>query len=273
MALSFKDRVVQHCLCDYYLEELLEPKMIYDNCANRKGKGTHFGLDRLKDFMHKHYRKYGTNGYFLKMDISKYFYSIDKEILRKMVLRYVEDKKVAWLINKIIDSTEENVGIPIGNQTSQWFAIFYMSGLDHFIKEKLRIKYYIRYMDDMVLLHDNKEYLKYCLKEITKYLDEKLHLKLNNKTQIFPMKNGVDLLGFHLYITETGKVIKKVRRDSKSNMKRKIKKFKKLYSLGKIRKKDMELSYNSWVGHAKHGNSYHLIQNMNKYYNDIFQKK
>lgn len=270
MALPFQDRVVQHCLCDFYLEELLEPKLIYDNCANRKDKGTHFGLNRLKLFMGEHYRKYNNKGYFLKMDISKYFYSINKEILKNMLSPYIKDKKLNKMINEIIDSTKGEVGIPIGNQSSQWFAIFYMSGLDHFIKEKLKIKHYVRYMDDMVIIHKDKEYLKFCLSEITNYLDTKLDLKLNNKTQIFPIKNGVDFLGFHLYITETGKVIKKLRRSSKSNMKRKMKRYKKMYKKGVITKENIKNSYNSWVAHASNGNNYHLIQHMNKYYNDIF---
>lgn len=130
-----------------------------------------------------------------------------------MVRAYVRDPDVLWLTDMIIDSTE-NPGIPIGNQTSQWFAVMYLSGLDHFIKEKLGIRYYGRYMDDFYLIHEDKAYLRYCRAEIERYVGE-LGLKLNNKTNIFPLRNGIDFLGFHTYLTDSGKVIRKVRRGSK----------------------------------------------------------
>jgi hypothetical protein len=270
MSLPFKDRAVQHCLCDYYLEPLLEKSMIYDNYANRKNKGTHKALNRLENYFHKFYRKHKSDGYVLKCDISKYFYSVNHDVLKNMISRYIKDRKILNFTFQIIDSTE-NPGLPIGNQTSQWFAIFYMSCLDHFIKEKLHIKYYERYMDDFLLIHNDKEYLKYCKSEISNYVENELKLKLNNKTQIFPLKNGVDFLGFHTYLTETGKVIRKVRRNSKKGMNNKLKKFKKLCIKRKISKEQIDKSYNSWIGHVSHGNSYHLIKNMDKKYKEIFK--
>jgi RNA-directed DNA polymerase len=269
MALPFRDRVVQHCLCKNVLEPAIEPMLIYDTYACRKNKGTHAGLYRLEEFLRKHYRKHGTVGWILKGDISKYFNSIDHDILKAKLYPKLDDD-IIWLLDEIIDSTE-NPGLPLGNQSSQWFANFYLSSFDHFIKEKLRIKYYIRYMDDFCLIHPSKDYLRYCLKEIKNYLNENLKLQTNNKTQLFPIKNGVDFLGFHTYITDTGKVIRKIRRKSKQNMKRKLKKYKKLYVADKITKERINLSYQSWLGHASHGNCYHLIQNMNEKYKEIFE--
>ena len=103
-----------------------------------------------------------------------------------------------WLIDLIIDSTEGNVGIPIGNQTSQLFALLYLDGLDHFVKEKLGIKYYGRYMDDFFLIHHDKAYLQECRKQIEAFVQAR-GLSLNAKTNIFPLKHGVDFLGFHTY--------------------------------------------------------------------------
>ena len=103
------------------------------------------------------------------------------------------------------------------------------------------------------------------------YLWEELRLETNKKTQIFPLKNGVDFLGFHLYITDTGKVIRKIRRDSKERMKRKLKAFKVKYELGLISKEEIDRSYESWKGHARHGSCYRLIQSMDKLYNDIVE--
>lgn len=268
-SIPFKDKVVQRSLCDNVLEPVFERSLIYDNYACRRNKGVHSGLERTAKFFREFYRKNGLNGWILKCDIKKYFDSIDHDILKRIIRKYIRDEDVLWLLDMIIDSTE-GTGLPIGNQTSQWFAIIFLNDFDHFIKEKLRIKYYIRYMDDFILIHPDKEYLKYCKQEIIKYLDN-LNLKLNDKSHIFPLRNGVDFLGFHTYLTETGKVIRKVRRDSKKRIKRKLKKFKEFYVSGERTKEDIERAYKSWVAHASYGNCYHLIQNMNKRYKDIFE--
>ena len=271
MSAAFKDKVVQHSLCDNVLEERLTTPLIHDNYANQKGKGTHFGLDRLEKFFHRFYRLHGMSGWVLKCDISKYFYSIQHDILKEQLRRYITDKETLWLIDLLIDSTE-NPGIPLGNQTSQYFAVLYLNDLDHYIKEKLGIQYYGRYMDDFYLIHESKEYLQYCRKEIEKRVGD-LGLSLNQKTNIFPLRNGIDFLGFHLYLTETGKVVRKVRRKSKNNVRRKLKKMKKLVDGGKITMKEVHDSYMSWRGHAGHGNSHHLIRNMDEFYNTLFAKE
>lgn len=271
MTNSYKDKVVQHSLCDNVLEPLITKGFIYDNYASQKGKGTHFGLNRLEEFLRSYYRGNGAEGWVLKGDITKYFYSIDHEILKQKIRKYVSDPGVLWLVDMIIDSTD-GIGIPIGNQSSQLFALLYLSEIDHFAKERLQIKYYGRYMDDFYLIHPDKEYLKYCLSEITKKV-EALGLKLNNKTQLSPLSNGLDFLGFHTYLTPTGKVVRKVRRKSKNNVRRKLKKMKPLVEAGKIPAAAPAQSYQSWRGHAENGNSYHLIKRMDGYYNRLFPKK
>ncbi len=276
MTNSFKDKVVQHSLCDNILEPIFERSFILDNYASQTGKGTHFGLNRLEKFMRSYYFKRkakdldGADGWVLKCDIKKYFYSIDHDVLKQKVRRYIKDENTLWLVDMIIDSTP-SPGIPIGNQTSQWFAVMYLSGLDHFIKERLKIKMYGRYMDDFYLIHEDKEYLKYCLLEIKKYL-QPLNLELNNKTNIFPLKNGIDFLGFHTYLTDNGKVIRKVRRKSKNNVKRKLKKFRKMLDEDKITLFQVEQSYQSWRGHASKGNTYHLINDMDNFFKNLFKE-
>ena len=288
MTNAFKDKVVQHSLCDNVLEPAFSKSFIRDNYASQRGRGTHDGLYRLEEFMRSYYfsrkaqaeresREEGlprlspaeyADGWVLKCDVSKYFYSIRHEPLKRMVRRFITDPDVLWLIDLIIDSTPDP-GIPIGNQTSQWFAVMYLSGLDHFIKEKLKIKYYGRYMDDFFLIHEDKAYLQYCRKEIEKYVAG-LGLSLNNKTNIFPLRNGIDFLGFHTYITDTGKVIRKVRRSSKSNEQKKLKKQRYLLDSGKITLKQVEQSCGSWRSHAEKGNCYHLIREMDELFINLF---
>ena len=272
MSNSYKDKVVQHSLCDNVLEPILTRSFITDNYASQVGKGTHYGLDRLQEFLRRFYRKNGIDGWILKGDISKYFYSIRHDVLKTLIRRKITDPDVLWLVEMIIDSTEGNVGIPIGNQSSQLFALLYLNGFDHFVKEKLGIRYYGRYMDDFFLIHEDKAYLQYCRAEIEKYVAA-LGLSLNNKTNIYPLRNGIDFLGFHTYLTETGAVIRKVRRRSKNNMKRKLKKMRGLVERGKITAATVEQSYKSWRGHASKGNCYHLIRRTDHYYDRLFNSK
>lgn len=271
MSNSYKDKVVQHALCDNVLQPRVEPSFIKDNYASQVGKGTHFGLDRLEEFMRRHYRKHGVEGWVLKCDIRKYFYSVRHDVLKRLIRKYITDPDCIWLLDMIIDSTEGNVGIPIGNQSSQIFALLYLSPLDHFIKEKLGVKFYGRYMDDFYLIHEDREYLRHCWKEIEAHVNE-IGLELNEKTNIYPLKNGIDFLGFHTYLTETGAVIRKVRRKSKNNARRKLKKMRGLLEAGRITPETVEQSYKSWRGHASKGNCYHLIRNMDQYYNQLFGK-
>ncbi len=270
MAPPFRDRVVQRCLCEHVLMPVIENHLIYDTYACRKNKGTHAGLDRTEEFMRKHFRKHGQTGWIIKGDISKYFYSISHDILKENLKPLLKEYDVWWLIEKIIDSTDDP-GIPLGNQSSQWFANFYLSKFDHFVKEKLRIKCFLRYMDDWIAIADSKEQAREYLELMKDFLWDELKLKTNKKTQIFPLKNGVDFLGFHIYITPTGKVIRKIRKHSKKAMRRKLKAFKFKYEAGAMTKDQVNTSYASWKGHASHGNSHGLIKQMDVLHQNIFE--
>lgn len=264
MSLPFRDRVVQQALVTNVIEPIFERHFIKQNTACQKGKGTHFGLDIAGRYLQKQYMT-NKNGYVLKCDIAKYFYRISHSIIKDQYRRLIKDKNVLWLMDEIVDSTE-GTGIPIGNLTSQYFALLYLSSFDHFVKEKLKIKYYVRYMDDFLLIHSDKEYLKYCRKEIEQYLKVNLKLKLNNKTQIFPIRNGVDFLGFHTYITSSGKIIRKIRQDSKRRMKNKLKFFVRAYKNGWRTLEEIKPVIAAWNGHAEYGSTYLLRRSLyNKY--------
>lgn len=259
-ALSYYDRIVQHVLCDEVLTPFFDKRLIYDNCACRIGKGTHFALKRLSTFFQQHYKKYGANGYILKCDIRKYFPSIHHDVLKNRLQKIIPDKDILSLLFHIIDSFEHSPdrGLPMGNQTSQLFALYYLDPLDRFIKEKLKIKHYVRYMGDLVLLSDDKDYLKNCLKSMQSLVNNQLKLEFNNKTQIFPIKNGVDFLGFHFYLTDSGKIIKKLRRSSKIRFKNRLKKLQHEYKTGNTKLDDINMSLASYYGHLKHGHTYKL---------------
>ena len=269
---SFKDKVVQHSLCDNVLLPKLQSIFIEDNCAGQKGKGTLFGLDRLSAQMKAFYKMYGFNGYILKCDITKFFYNISHPQLKEMVNRYFGyDKDICWLVNLFIDSTDGK-GIPLGNQINQGLALLYLDGMDKLIKNDLGIEFYGRYMDDFYLIHSDKEYLKYCLGKITAHL-ETLELTLNGKTQIFPFKNGVNYLGFHTYITKSGKVIRRLKNQNKRNAQRKFAKMAKLVADGRLVEEKFYNSYTDWKNHISHGNCYTLSKQMDEKITILMEKE
>lgn len=220
VSLNLQDKVINHLVARYILYPVVMPCLIEQNVASRKNKGTRKGLEYAKIYDTKCKIKY-KNYYILKFDISKFFASIDKEILKEKIKRKIKDKDALDIIFKIIDSEEQGLGI--GSMTSQCLAIFYLNDLDHFIKEKLKLKYYVRYQDDGLIFHESKEYLKFCFKEIEKFLDKE-HLKLNNKSRIYKNTNNFIFLGRN----------RKGKYGKYRNIKRKIKYRKRLYEDGKI---------------------------------------
>lgn len=224
-ALSYKDRVVLMCFVTNVLKPIISKHVIYDNAACQKNKGTDFGLNRLTKFLKREFiNEHGNDFYYLKCDIHKYFPSINHEVLLNKLKRIGLTDDELYMARLFMTNYETSVGIPLGNLSSQLYALIYLDDLDRFIKEKLQIKGYIRYMDDFILIHKDKNYLRYCLKEIDSFCKERLKVELNAKTQIGKVKNGIDFLGFRLILTETGKVIKKLRGSSKRRIKRHLKK-------------------------------------------------
>lgn len=247
-ALNYVDRIVQKALCDEFLSIYLEPRLIYDNAACRKNKGSDFARMRLKMFLHDYYKKHGAQGYVLKCDIKKYFDCIDHEILKKK-LNNIEDIRIKNLLYTIIDSYAKRVnkGLPIGNQTSQWFGLYYLDEVDRLIKEQLRIKYYSRYMDDMILIHNDRQYLKRCLVQIKHLIEEHLNLSLNNKTKITRLDEGIEYLGFRFTLLKSGKVIVRLRQSSKQRIKKRYKEALANKYISNIKKNQITSSYKDYI--------------------------
>ncbi|MBO5103091.1 MAG: hypothetical protein J6C13_03275 [Clostridia bacterium] len=283
-ALLYRDRVVQHVICDDYLSDYFSKRAIYDNSACRVGKGQVFALNRLKKFLRSHFNQYGANGYFLKCDILKYFPSLSHRVIKEKFTTCFADTEMQKMFNYIIEShvtpkeflEKYNIpqthladngygkikefpivrGVPIGNQTSQIIGMYYLDPIDRLIKEKLRIKHYTRYMDDFLLIHPSKEYLQHCLVEIKNMLENKLFLKLNDKTQIAPLKNGIPYLGWNLYLLSSGKIIMKVRKSTLKRFKSRIKFINKFHNTPLINKEKIRCILDSYKGYLGQGNCY-----------------
>lgn len=253
----YKDRVVIKCFCEFSIKPKLEKRLIYDNAACRKGKGTSFAIKRLEQFLRKEYLKEKNNHiYFLKCDIKKYFPNISHNILLTMLKKIGFSEEEMWLINQLVkvESNHKEIGLTLGNQSSQWFALFYLNKIDRLIKEKLQIKYYIRYMDDMILIHRDKNYLQKCLKEIETTCQKELHLSLNQKTQIGMVKNGIDFLGYRHILTQNGVIIRKLRSSSKIRLKRHLKNLSKLKEKGIVDEEYTNIRKKAFYNHLKDTN-------------------
>lgn len=239
---SMQDKVINHLVARHILYPAILPCLLDVNVASRKGLGTSEGI-RLAMNFHRicrvKYKKY----YILKCDISKFFASIDHDILKEKLKKRIKDKDALKIVFDIIDS-EEN-GLSIGAMTSQVLAIFYLNDMDHFIKEELKIKYYVRYQDDFLLFHPSKQYLKYCLNELKKFLTNE-KLVLNKKTRIYKSTNNFIFLGRK----SNGNYAK--HRDVKRKIRRRIY----LYKIGKIRLSGLANSIICYKNLCKKGSNY-----------------
>lgn len=265
------ERVVQRCLCDNALVPVLERTFIYDNGACMKNKGYTFTVRRLCQHLREHYRKYGNQGYILLFDFRKFYDNISHKLLRGILNKEFTDERLIQLTNHFINAFGEN-GLGLGSQVSQILALASANRIDHFIKEKLRVRGYARYNDDGYLIHPDKGYLKQCLDSI-KWLCDELEIKLNEKkTQIVKLSHGFTFLKIRFFLTDTGRVIRKIRRRTITKMRQKLKSLKVLCEQGAIEYEDVYACWQSWKSYAENFNAYHTIKNMAKLFDELFIK-
>ena len=282
-AADFRDRVVHHVLVDY-LERIYEPIFIHDSYACRKDKGTHAAVMRLQSFLRKASKNGKTRAYYLQLDIKDFFTSIDKNILFSLLKNKTSNRDILWLTRQVLfhDPTkffilrdDENIvnkvpsnkslfgkhnlmGLPIGNLTSQFFANVYMNELDQFVKHSLKVHFYIRYVDDFVLLSDNLETLIKWRQDIERFLSEKLLLRLHPKRRkLQPISNGIDFLG---YIIRSDYIL--VRRRVINNLNSRLRHFERLNPTSSINA--LQACVQSYLGHFKWADTYRLMKGLEK---------
>lgn len=256
---KYIDRIVHRWYVNSFIEKYYIPQFINTSYACLKGRGMHKACLDLQKAM-KHCKIIWGEYYILKMDIKKYFENINKDILYEIMQRKIKDKKLLWITKEIIYSNEGKIGLPIGNYTSQMYANIYLNELDQYVKQKLKCKYYYRYMDDGVILVKTKEFAKEILYNIEKFLKEYLQLELNQKTQIFKSKQGVNFCGYKI-----NEYRLKIRDRGKRNLKKKVKMLKEKVQLGEISSKEAKLYLAGHLGYIK-------IANVKNLTNKLFAK-
>lgn len=253
---DFRDRVVHHAICNI-LEPILERSFIHDSYACRIGKGTHKAVIKAQKLCRKHH-------YFLKCDIKKYFASIDHAILKHILIRKLKDPDLIWLLNTIIvhaESGQSGKGIPIGSLTSQHFANMYLDRLDHYIKDSLGIKSYLRYMDDFIIFGDEKIVLHLLSSSIRTFLYNELKLELKDKATILaPVMEGLPFLGFRIFPN-----VIRLKNENKRIILNKLKLRDAALRNGNINEEKYSQSVMSITEHLKMGNTFNLRK-------DIFSK-
>ncbi len=270
---DFRDRIIHHALCNV-IEPIFQKSFIYDSCANQKGKGNLFTVKRFELFKRKVTHNLQSSAFCFKADIKHYFQEVNHKLLLKIISRKIKDKKVILLITKILQNTAESEeerardlvwtkqgggyqnkpinskGMPLGNLTSQFFANVYLNDLDYFIKQKLKSKFYLRYVDDFVILHKSKKQLQIWKNQIEIFLKQKLKLELHpDKSKIISLSRGVDFVGFRIFWKH-----KLIRKRSVIKMFVSIRRWiEKELSLEKIKE-----IFQGWNAHSKWSNTFKL---------------
>ena len=264
MATNIRDRQYQRALCDSYLYEQITHGFIRDNFACQKGRGVDDALDRMDAHLHRYYRHHGAAGWVLKCDIRSYFASTSHEVAKAAVAKRVPDERVCRAVYDIIDSFGET-GIGLGSQISQLIELAVLDDLDHYIKEKLQVRHYLRYMDDFILIHQDREYLAHCLEQIRSKLSG-IGLELNDKTALFPLSHGIKWLQWRFLLTETGKVI---RRMGRKNITRERRRLNNMHRKG-LPRTVAEESLRSWKAGAERGNTRGAVIRMKTYLDALY---
>lgn len=256
---KYVDKIVQLAMNEQ-LKKVLNPTFIYDSYACIDDKGTHRAVERVSHFMRKAAWEFGEDAFILKVDVRRFFYSIDRTILKRIYRNRLKCKRTLRLLDHIIDSADvvDRVGLPLGNTLSQLCANIYMNLLDQHCKRALQLKYYVRYADDLAVIVENKEKAQEMQERITQFLFENLNLDVHEgKTRIFPIEQGVNTLGYKIYKTH-----RLLRNDSKKKIKRKAKRMRRLLREGTLSKEKAEQIFNSWLGHASYGSSHNFIKSL-----------
>ena len=254
-SLPYKDRIVHQWYVEEFIKPYIVPKFINTSFACLTDRGSHKAADVVQKQMRTFKKNYG-DFWILKCDIKKYFYNIRPHILFDILKRYITDKDLLDFTRILIFNGPINmslVGIPIGNYTSQFFANIYLNELDQYIKRQLKLKYYVRYMDDFVIILETKKECILVKRLIEKFLKEHLELELNNKSRYYPSKMGVNFCGYRIFTTH-----RLLRTSSKKKVQKNVKIFNRLYHNNILNIDFAMQSMNSWVAHASHCNSYKL---------------
>ena len=272
LSIGFRDRVYQRSLNDEIVYPALTKSLIYDNAACQKDKGTDFARERLKKFLHRFYRKHGQKGHVLQMDIKGYYPNMQHDVAKKKFRKHLDDWTYDCACRILDQQYAGEVGFNPGSQIIQIAGIAVLDEIDHYIKERLRVKLYIRYMDDMIVIAEDREYLERCREAVAGEL-AKMGFRLHEtKTRIYPLKDGIKFLGFYFRLTDTGKVLQILDPEKIKAERKKLRRLIHRAKRGIIGPEKVYQCLESWEAHAKKGNNFKVIQKMRKFARETWKE-
>lgn len=269
-SIPFRDRVYQRSINDNLLYPEMTRHFIYANCACQRGQGTKLARKLLKKYLWNHYCHYGTDGYILQIDIKGYYPNMRHDVVESCFGRYIHGRVFNMICDVLDSQYGGDVGYNPGSQMVQIAGISVLNDIDHYIKERLHIRHYLRYMDDFALIHRDRKYLEDCLEQIKIRLAQIGFTVNNKKTKIIPLRNGWRFLGFDYRLTDTGKVLMFVPGERVRHERKKLRRMVAKCKRDEIERSKIDQCYASWKAHAAQGNSYKLIQRMDEYYRQLW---
>lgn len=273
VATRMRDRQFQHSLVDEVVYDQLIQSFTVDNSACLKGRGVDYCLNRVTKHLSGYYREHGSDGWVYKFDIKSYFQTISHDQAKRIVKRKIKDERVQKELLRIIDSYQGDEGLGLGSQVNQLLALAILDDLDHYIKEKLRVKRYVRYMDDFVLIHEDKEFLKQCRIKIEERIN-RLGLSLNkDKTVLLPLSQGFEMLKWKFMLKPSGKIIRRMKRKKITKQSKKIEKLVNKEQEGKVPKGTCDQSMMSFMANAKRGDTFSERKEMAAFYYKLTGRK
>lgn len=271
LSIKFRDRVYQGSINDNILYPAVSKSLIYSNCACQIGKGQSLARELIKNYLWKHFINYGLNGYVVQADLHDYYGSIVHERVNNKLSKFLDSDTHNKVVKVLSDQYTGDTGYFPGSQMVQIVGIMYPSDIDHYMKDQLGIKTYIRYQDDFwAIFRYKKDAKKFLNSLIRKIGDEKL-VANKAKTKIVRLKDGFTFLGFKYNVTKTGKILMFIKSSNVKHEKNKLYHLVKKSKMGLIPKASVDESYKDWRTYALTGNGYKLIQRMDKYYKDLWK--
>lgn len=272
MSVAFRDRVYQRSLNDNSVYPQMVKSFIPDNYACQRGKGPDYCRERLKRFLRKHYRQCGSIGWVLQVDVHGYYPNMKHSVAEQTFHRKLDPETYSRVVDILRGQYPGDTGYNPGSQLVQIAGVAVLDKIDHFIKEVLRVKFYMRYMDDFILIHRGRKFLEECKERILEEM-QALHFEPNpKKTRVYRLKEGINFLGFRYHLSDTGKVYMLIRSENVSANRRKFRRMAGLVRKGVIPREYVDKSYECWVAHASKGDTYKVRQRMEEFYRSLWRE-
>ena len=271
LSVAFRDRVYQRSLNDNAIYPQMSKSFIRDNCACQKGKGTDYCRDRLNAVLHKYFINHGRNGWVYQVDIHGYYPNMSHSVAEETFHRKLDPEAYERAVDILHNQYKGDTGYNPGSQIVQIAGISVLDKLDHYIKEQLHCKYYLRYMDDLILISQDRKFLEKCAEGINAILTE-MDFEINpKKTRLYKLTDGIEFLGFTFRLTESGKVIRLISAKNVKNQRKKLRRLVARCKAGFIDRSQVDASFECWKAHASKGNTYKLLTRMDKFYAELWR--